>query len=316
LAALFLTVTSLTVHAEARWFEVELLLFQRNVDIQTINEHLSSEQLNVDTSNSINVLKAQKTIGCIDALDCLSNQNPTVISRNEFDEQGNNFKRLGRSRFQLTEQREKLEKHARFNPILHMAWRMPVVSGRVAQPLHLFAGKNMALTMQKKQVTALIDDAQATLTEPTTLSAESADSAVVTQQPLSSTAVNALNQDIALALDDKWAVDGNFKIYLDHYLFIDSQLIIRNAVKETIQKATSPLELIDDDNGVQIAKALDTTAANNAPTESVEQTVVKEVLFDQNRRLRSEEIHYLDHPLMGIIVQIRKIPKSELLSNE
>ena len=41
-------------------------------------------------------------------------------------------------------------------------------------------------------------------------------------------------------------------------------------------------------------------------------TVITESLFDQNRRLRSGEIHYFDHPLMGMIVQIRKIPKNEL----
>jgi len=36
-------------------------------------------------------------------------------------------------------------------------------------------------------------------------------------------------------------------------------------------------------------------------------TAVTEALFDQTRRLRSEEIHYLDHPLFGIIIQIRKV---------
>ena len=41
-------------------------------------------------------------------------------------------------------------------------------------------------------------------------------------------------------------------------------------------------------------------------------TAVTETLFDQKRRLRSEEIHYLDHPLFGVIVQIRKIPADEL----
>ena len=48
------------------------------------------------------------------------------------------------------------------------------------------------------------------------------------------------------------------------------------------------------------------------PVPTRKETVITESLFDQNRRLRSGEIHYFDHPLMGMIVQIRKIPKNEL----
>lgn len=297
LVAILFTVTSLSAQAEQRWFEVELLLFQRNVDIQNINEHLSSEQIVVDTSNSIELLKASKSLLCLEGESCLSRANPTVISATEFSTEDNNFVQLASSQLQLTDQRLKLEQHANFKPLLHMAWRMPMVSGRIAKPLHIFAGKNLALDMQKNNQPAQL---AVPLTEQTN---ESTSSNYVAQETIDSGANNTLK--------DKWTIDGNFKIYLDHYLFIDSQLIIRKEVTEKIKPIEQAVELIDGDNDVQIAKHIKKGTENKPINELKTHTVIKEVLFDQNRRLRSGEIHYLDHPLIGIIVQIRKIPKTE-----
>jgi hypothetical protein len=37
------------------------------------------------------------------------------------------------------------------------------------------------------------------------------------------------------------------------------------------------------------------------------QTFLKDYRFDQKRRMRSSETHYLDHPLMGMIIQVRRV---------
>jgi len=291
-------VTSLSAQAEQRWFEVELLMFQRNVDIQNITEHLSSEQIQIDTSNSINLLKASPAPGCLDQQGCFSSSNPTVIGSAQFNAPG--FKRLGSSRLQLTTQRKNLERHASFEPLLHMAWRMPVARGTSAKPLHIFAGKNLASYMQQPVINQQVAELQG-----------NNDLIVDTEGSVVDDNIGQIVQpaQAQILAEDKWAIDGNFKIYLDHYLYIDSQLIIRKAITETIQETAQAVELIDDDNGVQIAKLDETTSQSNDVSQ---QTIIKEVLFDQSRRLRSEEIHYLDHPLMGIIVQIRKIPTAEV----
>lgn len=302
LGALLLAVTSLSVQAEQRWFEVELLLFKRNVDIQNITEHLSSEEIVVDSSNSINMLKSSRATSCGASQHCLAKRNPTVITSSQFDTQSNNFVRLNSSKLQLTAQREQLQRHASFEPVLHMAWRMPTVSGSVAKPLHIFAGNNLAPR------TPVAPQPEAQVTEqPTTSVMISNDgiSEIVNVQP------PVINAPTVQQMD-KWEIDGNFKVYLDHYLFIDSQLIIRKAITEQVQPAKQAIELIEDQNGVQIARQIDNNPLNNIAQQAEQRTVIKEILFDQNRRLRSEEIHYLDHPLIGIIVQIRKIPESEL----
>jgi len=293
------------VQAEQRWFEVELLLFQRNVDIQGITEDLSSDELIVDSSNSVNMLNSSPDEQCVAGQACLSTRNPTVIGSAEFDTGSNHFLRLDSSQLQLTAQREKLERHARFEPLLHMAWRMPTVSGRIAKPLHIFAGKNLA--PREPAIAQQVVEQSVT----TTLLSEDP-SYEVFDAP---TSVNQIvdNTQQEINKEDKWEIDGNFKVYLDHYLFIDTQLIIRQAVTETVQRVEqTAVELIDDENGVQIAKQIENSDIVNTLPEIEQRIVIKEALFDQNRRLRSGEIHYLDHPLMGIIVQIRKIPESEL----
>jgi hypothetical protein len=299
LVALFLSVSTLSVHAEQRWFEVELLVFERNTDIQDLKEHLSSQEIEVNTENSISLLAPIKTNTCVQGEPCLSKRNPAVITGTVFDSQGNSFKRLDSSHLQLTKQREKLEEHASFNPVFHMAWRMPVKGPQASKPIHFFAGENLAFNIQKRQ------QALKNVNEPENLAKEST---VTTDNP------EVLNNDateilMPAVLKDKWAIDGNFKVYLNHYLYIDSQLIIRKEVTEDVVMPEEVVELIDDKNGVQIAVQGEAIVDSTSVKNIVQQTVIKEILFDQNRRLRSEEVHYLDHPLMGIIVQIRKIPK-------
>ena len=285
LLALFLGVVCFSAHAEQRWFEVELLLFQRNVEMQDIKEQLSSQEITVDTKDSISLLEPIRSSVCIEGEPCLSKRNPTVITDTVFDSDENDFKHLDSSFLQLVEQREKLEKHASFEPVFHMVWRMPVDGPKEAKAIHLFAGENIAFNIQNRQFDKIV------LNESEAISTQ-----LVETKP-------------APILTDKWAIDGNFKVYLDHYLYIDSQLIIRKEVTEDVkQTETISVEVIDDENGVQIV----TQSEQAVVIEVEQQTVLKETLFDQNRRLRSEEIHYLDHPLMGIIVQIRKIPKEEL----
>ncbi|MFT7422190.1 MAG: hypothetical protein ACI8UC_000250 [Psychromonas sp.] len=243
---IMLLCSSFSASAEERWFEVEVLLFQRNISIEKIAEKLSDDIIALDTSSSISMLK-------VNAMD---QPNPVVISAQQYDHNANNFILLDNSHLQLSAQREKLAAHAAFKPVLHMAWQMPVKSNNEAKPIHLFGGENLALGSQS---------------------------------------------------GNKWAIDGNFKIYLDRYLFIDTQFIVsQKTVQEQIKR---PLADVQDSNSIDSENIVEITSLKREPATFIDdqKMVVKEALFDQRRRLRSEEIHYLDHPLMGVIVQIRKI---------
>jgi len=71
-----------------------------------------------------------------------------------------------------------------------------------------------------------------------------------------------------------WLLDGFFKVHLDRYLFITTDFNVFS--QDQVQKA------------------------NDKKSE------IKLINFSQNRRVISGEIHYFDHPYIGMIVQIRR----------
>ncbi|MEH6454590.1 MAG: CsiV family protein, partial [Psychromonas sp.] len=244
----------------------EVLVFKRNVDINNINEKFSTTPLSVNTQNSISMLNTFSADDCVKYEPCVHKKNPVVINKSYFNEKNNGFEYLDSSHLQMVKQRQKLHAHASFTPVLHTVWRMPVESRAKAKPIHLFAGTNYASTTNNQQ--------------------------------------NDDTSTLAAAID-KWAIDGNFKIFLDHYLFIDSQLIVRQQTTTDVpvEQSNNDAAVISSENGVELMDVNN----ESAYIETKKETIIAEILFDQNRRLRSEEIHYLDHPMMGILVQIRKI---------
>ena len=81
-----------------------------------------------------------------------------------------------------------------------------------------------------------------------------------------------------------WYIDGLFKVHLNHYLYITADFNILNI--DLAKYATESLK-----------------AERN--------TELKPIRFQQNRRVISGEIHYFDHPYMGMIVQIRRHKRPE-----
>ena len=85
-----------------------------------------------------------------------------------------------------------------------------------------------------------------------------------------------------------WFLDGFFKVHLDHYLYI-------NADFNLLTKGLSNEPLTNDD--AEAGKLIN---------------------FSQNRRVITGEVHYFDHPYIGMVVQIRRFdpskPKDEAVS--
>ena len=76
-----------------------------------------------------------------------------------------------------------------------------------------------------------------------------------------------------------WYLDGFFKVNLNHYLYITADFNLMNMTLDQQKK--------------EMANTL-------VPVE------LKRINFKQSRRVISGEIHYFDHPYMGMIVQIRR----------
>ncbi|HCG6786686.1 peptidoglycan binding protein CsiV [Vibrio parahaemolyticus] len=103
-----------------------------------------------------------------------------------------------------------------------------------------------------------------------------------------------------------YELDGKFQIYVQHYLFAETTLDLREPSVREVRfesKSTDQLndELGDVDDNVQVGNL-----AEISPTVT-EETFLKSYRLDQKRRMKSSETHYLDNPLMGMIIQVRRV---------
>ena len=281
LLPIILAFISVSTIAETRWFEVEVLLFERNVDMSKLAENIPAEHKDIDESKRINVIIPQYNKHCVKGSPCLHQAGPIVMNKYNFNK-NSKFRRVPESQLHLIKQRQRLHKHDSFQPVFHGAWRMPISSRAVQLPLHIFAGKNYSLPEMKRLEAKKKELAESNESEELT-----------DEQKLVNAEINTLK--------DTWAIDGNLKISLNHYLNIDSQLLVRRQVTSEEQTLVRDVEVLSDENGVEIVKE------NDQIQQQGKHTVLKEMLFDQKRRIKSEEIHYFDHPLIGMIIQIRKL---------
>lgn len=240
---------------------------------------------------------------------------------------------------QLADIKQRLQWSKEFKPLLHFGWRQVGVTRDKAVPIKLFAGKHLNSQYQKalNDYQSALDDAilaeQLTFQHLNNVEQQEVDSATVQigqekqsknnyaeikQQQLTqlfndiksieSADIHSLVGDIELQTFDElttineakinedkqlnvgsppkeplqpWFLDGFFKVHLDHYLYITADF---NVLGQSLVKST------------------------NNDSDKVDARVIN---FSQNKRAITGEIHYFDHPYIGMIVQIRRFDPSK-----
>ncbi|MER2491176.1 CsiV family protein [Catenovulum sediminis] len=208
-------------------------------------------------------------------------------------------------------------------PLMHLAWRQPVEAENQETPWRIFAGNNYTkefdyfgeplIKVDTNQT--LIPGSESDLRQPEIVLADEAlnhqkilnniQDVLIKIENKEWSAENALfekqqeiwlaQQQIAGTPKNVWQLDGLFKIYLRHYLFIETEFNVRKV-------GPHPKRVLAD-------KAL--TAKSSTAGFEHKDTFLYPYHFKQNRRIRSGEIHYFDHPEMGIVLQVRRYTKPE-----
>ncbi|WP_194090455.1 peptidoglycan binding protein CsiV [Vibrio hibernica] len=178
--------------------------------------------------------------------------------------------------YKLNKQYQALNNHAGFKPLIHVAWRQ-TDRGQSRSPIfHIQAGQDFSSTFANDgRSLAQIKD-------------ESPDGTVPP----------------ALAKGPVDELDGTMQVYVQHYLYVQTNLNIKIPGQHEIilQDAVTDTTLNDnDDDEVQVG--------NLEPIKP--KTEVKDFLnsyrMQQKRQMRSGETHYLDNPYLGMIIQVRKV---------
>lgn len=266
----------------------------------------------------------------IDAIENIENDNTHLLSSDSL---------------QLSDIISDLRYSKNFKPLLHMGWRQVARPQKQSVPVKVYAGDNFYADYQKQlrsfnnqqQIAQL---RQATNDEliQTELNADSPSSAeiaqsqalqfqraqqaliaeIIAQLPQVSDNTEALltnleSDDLSLKYIGKnaateikptpplppiqqWFIDGFFNIHLKHYLFITADFnILDKSLSELATEKLTTATVIDAYTGKSLGANIQ----------------AKPIRFKQDRRVISGEVHYFDHPYMGMIVQIRPYTKPE-----
>ncbi|WED20810.1 peptidoglycan binding protein CsiV [Vibrio sp. JC009] len=265
LITLLLSLATFCTFAAEREFDVEVILFKRAVSPENVSESWP------DQLPAIDLTKAA-----------------TLNNSLYLEKKG--VEMLPYEDYQLTNQKQKLDKHAGFTVLMHKAWRQGDQPKGSSPVFHIRAGRDFSKSFNS-------------------------DGSVKIEQPVVAddiTQETSIDQPI-------YELEGKFQVYVQHYLFLESDLDLRSPGKREIMIESSQPVATEDAMAVE-------TDFNNEPLfieesstveigrmEAIKPVVkVEEFLrsyrLSQKRRMRSGEIHYLDHPLMGIIIQVRKAP--------
>ncbi|MFB2733309.1 peptidoglycan binding protein CsiV [Shewanella mangrovisoli] len=159
--------------------------------------------------------------------------------------------------------------------LLHMTWQQPMMGKSGSVPIRLFAGKDYSASyhFDGRQI---VQQAMA----------NSMQGANGTTGMMTETSAPLLPSPV-------WQLDGTLNIYLSHYLYIETALNLRKEGRKLMPVAADEA-------------SMNATSTAAAPAK-VMTPYLMSIPLEQNRRVKSDEIHYLDHPEMGMVIQIRKM---------
>lgn len=101
-------------------------------------------------------------------------------------------------------------------------------------------------------------------------------------------------------------VNGEFNLYKSRYIHLEGSLLVQHYEKpSTLVNTLKKLPCSSNDQLTPLALLLDQIACFHP--ESDIDIPIRAAQIEQSRRMRSDEIHYIDHPLMGILVTTRRI---------
>lgn len=224
---------------------------------------------------------------------------------------------LDNEHLQMNKLVQKLRWQKTSTPLLHLGWRQPMLARHLSIPIHLFAGKDFSEQFdQQGNDKAVIQNNDILQSNNSEINQQSS-SLEQSKSNLNDAAPNISISDIVAELESQqiledsaklWQLDGLLNIYLNHYLFIETDFDFRKVepVKVTVEE-NEPKS--DESNNQPISLLSRSKIDNHLPGLETKITYVNQLTshpMKQHRRVRSKEVHYFDHPSMGMIIQIRR----------
>lgn len=255
-------------NTEIPWYEVEVIIFANQQKLAADTETWPEDVATAGYDHVLDLALPGFTPVKPNLPPINTKASLKTVSINSGDVYGNGaYVLLNKDFFQLTNIARRINSSSKYDVVLHLAWRQPTFDEDKSLPVFVFNG------MTERDPTP----------EPVSNPG---------QQQGYDFYVNGLQTGPQF----HW-LSGTLKLSVSRYLHMEADLHMKlRKTKQEVIEESPPPESGGFGSFFGIAKE---------PTPiMIERPVLQDYRLFETRRMRSKEIHYFDHPLMGIVVKV------------
>lgn len=284
---------------DARWFQVELILFaQKNgepleaeqwPDLEgvTLPEDMLELHLPATPSAEISTNPDES----IDPAALNDDAEPPADPSSALPDA---YQILGDDALQLTDIAKKIKRSSRFKTLLHIAWQQPTYDRQHAQPIFFMEGMADPSPIEPAEEIPLTDAPLPDDIPPVSMG----------ESQLPPMLEYATEADTKTGPPNPQFV-GTVTLSVERYLHLAADLIYRQPVTQKTAVLIPDLDLWYD-------RPYPTLSEPQGPAYRLESwQAMRGFRLKESRRMRSKIIHYLDHPFMGLVVVITPVELPE-----
>ena len=311
------------------WYTIELLIFEQPAAQRSDSETWATPNSAVDLEHAIRLRPSQAldpapipTIGAdvpqiTPSIEVNQAQDTVQQQDGQTDEAAGPsyplpFSVAPYEQWELTPLRIKLERSKHYVPLLHTAWVQPGLSSEESKSVYLSSGDMLASEALGAPTAAPTTNPAELVSDPYTLTAT---------PPTNTLSTTASPPPLPSKLE------GIIRIRLSRYLHADVDLIYREfdtrvssatnryqITPITGQLSTSTPATPYNEGG--LSTLMTTALASIYAAQAEAPSGIKSYTMQESRRMRSRKLHYLDHPYMGILIQITplELPVTDVTS--
>lgn len=189
------------------------------------------------------------------------------------------FTPLPADELQLQDKVQRLIKSSRYDLLLHTGWRQPGREADQSIPVWIKGGQIFGDGYSSIDQFSFIDQGDNGEVEPSTDN---------NRETIEESRQKGL-----------YELEGQITISLSRYLHTRAELVLR--------KPSSPVEVMQ--------QSTEATSADSPPLESLEGQLLLNYALNEQRRMRSKRLHYLDHPQFAMLVLITPYEAAEVTAD-
>lgn len=199
----------------------------------------------------------------------------------------------------------KLQESGRYRVLRHLAWQQPALNEEAAPRVRIHNGEAMTVRVPIRDFEELYALEDAPADEGNDRQAEGAASTGTPESRVFEVRAQPLLRPVEIH-----PLDGTVRLVVSRYLHVYTDLYFTAPVDWTDLPVAPEAE---SDTDAEQANADSTSTGEDSKTTGLDTTMIargpngRAMLsypFAQHRRMRSGELHYLDHPVLGMLIRV------------